>query len=122
EVRNPELLEPDYFGCLRAHGVAHVYNGWSRMPELRRQIAIPGSQTAGFIVSRALLRYARPYEEAVAKFKPYSEIRDPNPAARDALRVLIQRARDERHMAFLFVNNRLEGNAPLTIMAVTEPE
>jgi len=25
-------------------------------------------------------------------------------------------------MAFLFVNNRLEGNSPLTIMAVTEPD
>ena len=45
-----------------------------------------------------------------------------NPAARDALRVLIQQARDQRHMAFLFVNNRLEGNAPLTIMAITEPD
>jgi hypothetical protein len=55
-------------------------------------------------------------------FAPYTEIRDPNPAARDALRVLIQRARDQRQMAFLFVNNRLEGNAPLTIMAITEPD
>jgi len=122
EVRNPEFLEPEYFGCLRAHGVAHVYNAWSRMPELRRQIEIPGSATAPFLVSRALLRQGRPYEEAVAKFSPYSEIRDPHPAARDALRILIQRARDERHMAFLFVNNRLEGNSPLTIMAVTDPD
>ncbi len=122
EVRNPEFLEPEYFGCLRAHGVAHVYNAWSRMPELRRQIEIPGSATAPFLVSRALLRQGRPYEEAVAKFSPYSEIRDPNPPARDALRILIQRARDERHMAFLFVNNRLEGNSPLTIMAVTDPD
>jgi uncharacterized protein YecE (DUF72 family) len=122
EVRNPEFLAPDYFGCLRARGVAHVYNGWSRMPELRQQIAIPGSETAGFLVSRALLRPGRPYENAVAMFAPYTEVRDPNPSARDALRILIQRARDERHMAFLFVNNRLEGNSPLTIMAVTEPD
>ena len=122
EVRNPEFLQPDYFDCLRAHGVAHVYNAWSRMPELRQQIAIPGSATADFVVCRALLRQGRPYEEAVAMFSPYSEIRDPNPAARDSLRVLIRRARDQRQMAFLFVNNRLEGNSPLTIMAVTEPD
>jgi uncharacterized protein YecE (DUF72 family) len=120
EVRNPELLEPDYFGCLRSHRVAHVYNAWARMPELHRQIALPGSETAGFLVCRALLRCGRPYEDAVAMFSPYSEIRDPNRAARESLRVLIQRARSERRMAFLFVNNRLEGNAPLTIMAVTE--
>ena len=122
EVRNPEFLQPDYFDCLRARGVAHLYNAWSRMPELCRQIEMPGSQTAGFLVCRALLRYGRPYEEAVAMFSPYSEIRDPNPGARESLRILIQRARENRAMAFLFVNNRLEGNSPLTIMAVTDPD
>jgi len=122
EVRNPEFLQPGYFDCLRARGVAHVYSAWTRMPELRRQIEIPGSVTAGFLVCRALLRQGRPYEEAVAKFSPYSEIRDPNPEARESLRILVERAREQRAMAFLFVNNRLEGNSPLTIMAVTEPD
>jgi len=122
EVRNPEFLQPSYFDCLRARGVAHVYSAWTRMPELRRQIEIPGSATAGFLVCRALLRQGRPYEEAVAKFSPYSEIRDPNPEARESLRILVERAREQRAMAFLFVNNRLEGNSPLTIMAVTEPD
>jgi uncharacterized protein YecE (DUF72 family) len=122
EVRNPEFLQPDYFDVLRARGVAHVYNAWSRMPELQRQIEIPGSATANFLVSRALLRQGRPYEEAVARFSPYSEVRDPNPGARDSLRMLIRRAREQRSMAFLFVNNRLEGNAPMTIMEVTEPD
>ncbi len=35
EIRNPDFLEKDYFACLRAHRVAHVYNAWSRMPELQ---------------------------------------------------------------------------------------
>ena len=38
----------DYFSCLRSHGVAHVYNAWSKMPELRQQIAIPGFRDRGF--------------------------------------------------------------------------
>jgi uncharacterized protein YecE (DUF72 family) len=122
EVRNPEFLQPGYFACLRTRGVGHVYNAWTRMPELRQQIEIPGSATACFLVCRALLRQGRPYEEAVARFSPYSEIRDPNPGARESLRILIQRAREQRHMAFLFVNNRLEGNSPLTIMAMTDPD
>ncbi|HLY18329.1 MAG TPA: DUF72 domain-containing protein [Bryobacteraceae bacterium] len=122
EVRNPEFLQPDYFGCLRARGIAHVYNGWSRMPELPQQVEIPGSATADFLVCRALLRPGRSYEDAVAAFTPYNEIRDPYPPARDGLRILIDRAREQRHMAFLFVNNRLEGNSPLTIMAVTDSE
>jgi uncharacterized protein YecE (DUF72 family) len=122
EVRNPEYLCRDYFACLRGHGVAHVYNAWSRMPELRRQIAIPDSVTADFLVCRALLRRGRAYEDAVTMFAPYTEVKDPNPEARDAMRVLIERARDKQHVAFLFVNNRLEGNAPATILSVVNPE
>ncbi len=118
EIRNPDYLEPDYFACLRKHGVAHVYNAWSRMPELKYQMAIPDSVTADFLVSRALLRRGRVYEEAVEVFSPYTEVLDPNPEARDSMRVLIGRARENKQFLFLFVNNRLEGNAPTTILSV----
>jgi uncharacterized protein YecE (DUF72 family) len=121
EIRNPEFLDKDYFSCLRTHKVAHVYNAWSRMPELRHQMAIPDSITADFLVSRALLRRGRSYEDAVATFSPYREIQDPNPEARESMRVLIGRAREDKRMLFLFVNNRLEGNAPLTILSVVQP-
>jgi len=121
EIRNPEYLAKDYFSCLRGHGVAHVYNAWSRMPELRQQLAIPDSKTADFQVCRALLRRGRVYEQAVEAFQPYREIKDENPAARESMRVLIGRARENREFLFLFVNNRLEGNAPLTILSVVEP-
>jgi uncharacterized protein YecE (DUF72 family) len=120
EVRNPELLEKDYFSCLRSHGVAHVYNAWSKMPELRHQIAIPDSATADFLVCRALLRFGRVYEEAVNAFAPYREVQDPNPEARDSMRVLIGRAREDKQSLFLFVNNRLEGNAPMTILSLVD--
>jgi uncharacterized protein YecE (DUF72 family) len=120
EIRNPEFLASDYFACLRSHRVAHVYNAWSRMPELRHQIAIPDSSTANFAVCRGLLRRGRAYAEAVARFAPYSEIQDPNPEVRDSMRVLIGRAAESRQWLFLFVNNRLEGNAPLTILSLVE--
>jgi uncharacterized protein YecE (DUF72 family) len=120
EIRTPDFLEKDYFACLRNHRVAHVYNAWSKMPELRQQIAIPDSVTTDFQVCRALLRRGRNYEEAVESFAPYSEVRDPNPEARDSMRVLIGRARENKEFLFLFVNNRLEGNSPLTILSVVD--
>ena len=120
EIRNPEFLEKDYFACLRSRGVAHVYNAWSKMPELRHQMAIPDSVTADFLVSRALLRHGRVYEDAVGLFQPYTAIQDPNPEARESMRVLIGRAREDRKLLFLFVNNRLEGNAPLTILSLVD--
>jgi uncharacterized protein YecE (DUF72 family) len=118
EIRNPDFLAADYFACLRRCGVAHVYNAWSRMPELGRQMAIPDSVTADFLVCRALLRRGRAYADAVTAFAPYTEVRDPNPEARDSMRVLIGRAREDKRTLFLFVNNRLEGNAPTTILSV----
>lgn len=119
EVRNPEYLDPVYFDCLRAFNVAHVFNGWTRMPDLPAQIAIEEAYTADFIVARALLRHGRTYAEAVEKFQPYERVQEPNPAGRGALKALMEHATQKKQLAFLFVNNRFEGNAPGTIEAVT---
>jgi uncharacterized protein YecE (DUF72 family) len=120
EVRNPDYLDRTYFDCLRAHRVAHVYNAWAKMPDLKYQVAIPGSRTADFQVCRALLRRGRVYEEAVDAFAPYTHVQDPNPEARESMKVLIGRARENKEFLFLFVNNRLEGNAPSTILSLVE--
>ena len=120
EIRNPEFLAAQYFDCLRAHGVTHAYNAWSRMPELREQMSIAGSDTAETIVARALLRRGRPYEKAVEEFAPYRRVQEVNEPVRGALRELIDIARVDGRPAFIFVNNRLEGNSPGTIIAITE--
>ena len=120
EVRNRAYLDSAYFDCLRERNVAHVFNAWSRMPSLGEQIAIPGAFTADFTVVRALLREGRAYEQAVEQFAPYDKLRDENPEAREAMRALIRRMREERRAAMIFVNNRFEGNAPTTIQAIAE--
>jgi uncharacterized protein YecE (DUF72 family) len=120
EIRNQEFLTPEYFACLRHHGVAHVFNAWTRMPDLREQMQLPEVYSVDFTVARALLRRDCPYEQAVAKFSPYREIQDPNPEARQALRNLISHARERHQPSYIFVNNRLEGNAPQTIEAILD--
>ncbi len=120
EIRNAEYLSPDYFAMLAARGVAHVFNAWTRMPTVADQIALPGAFTAEFTVIRALLRRGRSYEQAVKGFQPYERVQDPDPPTRAAMREVVDRARRVKKPAFLFVNNRLEGNAPGTIEAVIE--
>jgi uncharacterized protein YecE (DUF72 family) len=120
EIRNADFLQPEYFACLRAHGVTHVYNAWARMPEIAEQMRLAGSQTADTIVARALLRRGRPYEQAVQEFSPYTQVQEVNEPVRGALRELIDAALVEGRPAFLFVNNRLEGNSPGTIVAITD--
>jgi hypothetical protein len=90
------------------------------MPTLTQQLALPDVFPADFTVVRALLKQGRPYEQAVQEFQPYDQVREENPEARAALRAVINRMREERRAAYIFVNNRLEGNSPLTIQAVTD--
>ena len=87
---------------------------------LAAQIALPGAFTAEFTVVRALLRHGRVYEKAVEAFAPYKQIQDPNPEAREAMKTLIARAESGRQGAYIFVNNRFEGNAPSTIEAIID--
>jgi uncharacterized protein YecE (DUF72 family) len=118
EVRNEEFLTPMYFAVLREHGVAHVFNSWTRMPPMGVQLDLPGSVPGPFIVARALLRPGRTYDEAVDAFAPYDRIQEPNPELRHDLLRLIERAVHTRIPAYLLVNNRAEGSAPHTIAEV----
>jgi len=120
ELRNPEFLVPAYFAVLRTHGVAHVFNSWTRMPSIGEQLLLHDSITADFIVSRALLRPGRTYAQAVDAFAPYDRIQEPNPSLRADLVALARTAINLRIPAYVIVNNRAEGSAPLTIAAVVE--
>jgi hypothetical protein len=62
----------------------------------------------------------RQYEKAVQSFEPYNEIKDVCDHARVGMRTIVDRALKTRTSAFVFVNNRLEGNAPSTIEAVVD--
>ncbi len=124
EVRNPAFLEADggYLDCLRSRGVAHCLNSWTRMPPIAEQLDVPGIRTAGHTAARFLLRPGRTYNQAVASFSPYEQVRDPYPEARTAMSRLIESLGLQRQRIYIFVNNRLEGNAIETIEAVTGGE
>jgi uncharacterized protein YecE (DUF72 family) len=118
EIRNEEYLTPMYFAVLREHGVAHVFNSWTRMPPIGHQLDLPSAITGPFIIARALLRPGRTYDEAVDVFSPYDRIREPNMKLRRDLVRLVETAVRTKLPAYLLVNNRAEGSAPLTIAAV----
>jgi uncharacterized protein YecE (DUF72 family) len=162
ELRNPELLHPDYLAVLSRHGIAHVLNNWQAMPPVGEQLDIPGILTTEFTAARFLLKTGRSYEQAVSRFSPYDRLREPLPEARAAARRLITtltksrpdpvpvlstpahpattasppagdapspptpthpnppppRPRRSPPPSYIFVNNRLEGHALETILAI----
>lgn len=123
EIRNRNFLHPDYFAMLAAHGVAHVFNSWADMPSITEQWAMPGAVThEACIGARLLLKPGRKYQEAVDAFQPYTDTKEPLPEVRRTAAeiVLSRRKMAGKNRAFIYVNNRLEGNAPRTIAAIME--
>ena len=122
EMRNHHWLAPEYFGCLARHGVTHIFNSWDAMPSVSEQMTIPGSLTSpALTAARFLLKPGRKYEEAVKTFEPYDRVKEPNDDARAAGAKLIAAGRAAaKRQTFIYVNNRLEGNALETIAAMVE--
>ncbi len=120
EIRNQEYLVPRYLSLLASVRVAHVLNSWTRMPDLGTQIEMPDAFTTDYTVVRALLKRGRAYEQAVEAFEPYQRTVEPNEPAREAMARIAERSLTKNQRAYIFVNNRHEGNAPSTIEHVLE--
>jgi uncharacterized protein YecE (DUF72 family) len=121
EMRNRHWLQPEYFECLARHNVTHVFNSWTAMPPVSGQMALAGSRTnPELVAARFLLKPGRKYEEAVKSFSPYDKTVEINEEARKAGAALIIEGEqyEPRRKTYIYVNNRLEGNALLTIAAI----
>lgn len=125
EIRNPGFLHPEYLEVLRRHGVAHVFNSWEAMPSFAEQLSMPGTLTSpAFTAARLLLRPGRAYAQAVDRFTPYDRLQDPYPEGRAAAVAWVRQVLDARGTApasaYLYANNRFEGNAPGTLALLLE--
>lgn len=121
ELRNRYWLKPEYFACLARHGVAHVFNSWDAMPPVSEQMGMAGSRTnPELMAARFLLKPGRRYEQAVKAFQPYDSVKEVNADARAAGMALIAESLqyEPRRKTYIYVNNRLEGNALETIAAM----
>jgi len=94
------------------------------MPSAGEQMALADSRTnPNLCAARFLLKPGRKYEDAVKTFQPYDRVKEPNPEARAAGRALIAEGQEAgpKRKTFIYINNRLEGNALATISAMLEP-
>ena len=120
EIRNAGLLGPRYRDMLVKHEVAHVYNHWSYMPALGEQHQKMERFTAPFTVLRLLTPLKISYEAAKKRAEPYNKIVEELPEMRRETVGLVKQAIREGRHAYVLVNNRAEGNAPLTVQALAD--
>lgn len=120
EIRNRAWLVPRFLEKLLELKVTPVLNSWTLMPSPRDQIQLLNNFDFDKVVIRLLLKPKVQYQEAVNRFSPYSQIRDPQIETRKAVADLIKRCLASGKSCFILVNNRFEGCAPLTIKGILE--
>jgi uncharacterized protein YecE (DUF72 family) len=79
-----------------------------------------GKFTAPFTVLRLLTPLKISYEAAKKRAEPYTKIVGELPEMRRDTVELVRKAVAENRRAYVLVNNRAEGNAPLTVEALVD--
>jgi len=113
EVRNAQLLGPDYAAALRHGGAVHCVALHPSLPPPAAQLALVGEQPA--LVVRWLLARHHAYESAIAAYEPFDRLVDPDPPARAVVAALVIDAAARGKPVWIIVNNKAEGSAPLSI-------
>jgi hypothetical protein len=90
------------------------------MPALAEQHQKMETFTAPFTVLRLLTPLKMSYEAAKKRAEPYTKIVGELPDMRRDTVLLIKDAVRNNRRAYVLVNNRLEGNAPVTVQALTD--
>lgn len=118
ELRNRELLTPEYADALAAAGACHCHNAYPRMPEIRVQARLAGSDGSNggpATIVRWLLAPGMTYEAAGRLYAPFNRLAAVDENARRAIAELTRDALSAGRPAIVTVNNNAEGSAPLSI-------
>ena len=118
EIRDSYLMTKDYTQVLQRHGAAHVYSYWTAMPRPGAQAAAHPPDLFSFTVVRLLLKPGRRYEEERRDFAPFDRLVRPDEAMRQEVAAIVRSGLAAGKDAFVLVNNKAEGSAPLTIEAL----
>lgn len=112
ELRNRELLTPEYAAALAETGAVHCHNAWNDMPSVLEQARLVPPVARRPLVVRWLLRRGEEYEAARERFAPFDRIVDEDAPTRESITRLVSKAIQHDVTTFVFINNKAEGCAP----------
>jgi uncharacterized protein YecE (DUF72 family) len=120
EVRNEELLCEPLAQALADVGACPVIAAWGHMPAAEVQALRTRALQAPALVARWMLPPHLGYEEARARYFPFNRLVDPDVRTREALSRLCVAATRAGRPAFVILNNKAEGSAPLSALALAQ--
>ena len=120
EIRNREFLTRDYTDALARSGVTHCFNVHPRMPDVLQQADLlgPAASLSGTVVVRWMLHPTQEYQAARERYFPFDRLIDPDPRSRTAITQLLQRLQTQGNDTIVIANNKAEGSAPLSLLAL----
>jgi uncharacterized protein YecE (DUF72 family) len=120
EIRNVDWLTPAYREALRAAGAVHCVTLHPRMPAPEAQVRLATSPDDRALVLRWMLRGRQSYDQARARYAPFDRLADPDPQRRADVAGLCLAAAGADRPVLAIVNNKAEGSAPLSVLALAE--
>ncbi|WP_168795072.1 DUF72 domain-containing protein [Paraburkholderia aromaticivorans] len=117
EIRDGSLLTPRFIRTLKTAGVRYCVGIHARMPDPLRQsaaLALLDGEPAGPLIVRWSLHGGFKYEQAKAKYEPFNQLVDEDPATRASLAELAARYALAGQPVVIAINNKAEGSAPLS--------
>lgn len=121
EVRDVEWLTPALRDVLHDHGARYCLSVHPRLPPLEAQLPLLRALWPGPFVGRWNLHRmhgAQGYEQAKAGYAPFNRLVDEDVATRQTLARVLHATAHAGHAAYLCINNKAEGSAPLSVMAL----
>lgn len=115
ELRNAELLTPQYASALSDTGAIHCYNAWTFMPSVLAQARSTPASARRPLLVRWLLRPRERFEQARTRYEPFDRLVAEDPQRRDEIAGLVARAQAHGVPCHVFVDNKAEGCAPESI-------
>jgi len=116
EVRDAALLTPAFAALLKACGARYCLGLHDRMPGIDEQLPMLRAMWPGPLVCRWSLQRGLRYGDAKGLFEPFDRLAAPDPATRSALARVLLGTVTAGHTAFVTINNKAEGSAPLSVL------
>ena len=116
ELRNHELFNEGYRELLQDVGASHCFNSHPKMLSLEDQVRQSAADAWPTIVVRWMLRRNLRYSDAKDVFYPFEKLANEDTGTR---RTVASLCRDATR-AFIIVNNKAEGSAPLSLISLAE--
>jgi uncharacterized protein YecE (DUF72 family) len=120
EVRDASWLTPTTAHALRGLGVRYALGLHDRLPPIDAQLPMLRATWPGDLVCRWNLQRGQRYAQARDSWAPFDRLRAPDPSTREALARVAAATLAAGHRVFVTINNKAEGCAPRSVLALAE--